>query len=238
MIIGVIETGYPPEGLQDNHGNYPSMIESLLSKKFNAFSFKHVSVLNGITDDVTECDAWIITGSSHGVYENLLWMQDLRRLICSAVAQHVPVIGICFGHQIIAQALGGKVTQSDKGWGLGLATYQVVYYPEWMNEKTDTIVLPASHQDQVVELPDGAKVLASSAFCPYAALVYGDVALSFQGHPEFNIAFLRALIESRKEQVKANILDKALKSIDQLEASNSASLVADWVRAFLMKKQA
>ncbi|MES2205853.1 MAG: gamma-glutamyl-gamma-aminobutyrate hydrolase family protein [Pseudomonadota bacterium] len=238
MIIGIIETGRPPAGLQDNHGSYPSMIESLLSKKFNALSFKYVSVLDVLPDNAKECDAWMITGSSHGVYENLPWMQDLTHLIRSAVEQRVPVVGICFGHQIMAQALGGKVIQSDKGWGLGLATYEVAHHPEWIKEKLDSIVLPASHQDQVVELPAGAKVLASSAFCPYAALVYDDVALSFQGHPEFNTAFLRALIESRRERVDANTLDTALTSIDQLEASNSASLVADWIGAFLTKARA
>ncbi len=238
MIIGIIETGVPPEALQDKHGRYPSMIQSILPENFGSWSFKHFSVLDYLSNDPKQCDGWIITGSSHGVYENLPWMQNLSELIRSAVEQRVPIVGICFGHQLIAEALGGKVLPSEKGWGLGLATYQLADHPEWINKTVGEIVLPASHQDQVIQLPAGARVFASSEFCPYAALVYDDIALSFQGHPEFNLSFLRALIEARRGRLAPSILDTALESIDQLESNNSSALVAEWIGSFLTRARA
>ncbi|MEO0692966.1 MAG: type 1 glutamine amidotransferase, partial [Pseudomonadota bacterium] len=139
-------------------------------------------------NSVHDCDGWLITGSKHGAYEDLPWIPRLEGFLRDAYAAKVPIVGICFGHQILAQALGGKVEKFTGGWSVGPTDYN------WGGE---TVRLNAWHQDQVVALPEGAEVLASSDFCQYAALAYGDRALTVQAHPEYDDDAIRVLIEAR-----------------------------------------
>jgi GMP synthase-like glutamine amidotransferase len=138
------------------------------------------------------------------------------------------MIGVCFGHQAMAQALGGTVIKSEKGWGAGLHRYWVTHDAPWIH-KTDTIAIPASHQDQVVVQPRNTDVVAASPFTPYASLAWNDrPAISFQFHPEFTPAYAKALIEKRYDRV--NEPDRALASLD---TPNDNERVAGWMRRFL-----
>ncbi|MCW5605758.1 MAG: type 1 glutamine amidotransferase, partial [Burkholderiales bacterium] len=123
-----------------------------------------------------------------------------------AIARDVPVVGICFGHQILAEAMGGKVVKSERGWGCGVHRYSLSDGGE--------MAIAAMHQDQVIQVPPDAAVIASSEFCPVAGLDYGGRALSFQPHPEFADAFVRDLVASRREfSIPAPVADIALASI-------------------------
>jgi len=133
----------------------------------------------------------MITGSPSGVYDGDGWMSDLEDFIRSSYANRSKMIGICFGHQIMAQSLGGEVVKSDKGYGIGVMDYVLAGQQE-------TLSLCAWHQDQVVQKPDMAEVIFSSNFCPIAGLSYGDDAISFQPHPEFTKDFVRDLIAFRR----------------------------------------
>jgi GMP synthase-like glutamine amidotransferase len=138
------------------------------------------------------------------------------------------MIGICFGHQVMAQALGGQVQKSAKGWGAGLHTYEIVRREPWMDDVT-SIAAPASHQDQVVVQPPNTGVIARSGFTEFAALAWTDgPAISFQFHPEFSPAFARALIEKRYDVVPDP--DAAMASLD---APNDNARVAGWIQRFL-----
>lgn len=233
MRIGIIETGRPPEALQGEHGSYPDMFVRLLGRENPEFAFTTFAAIDGeVPSDPKSCDGWLITGSRHGVYERLPWMAKLSELIRSAVAAKVPVVGICFGHQIMADALGGKVEKSDRGWGIGLHEYTVKAPAGAPGDVPATITVPAVHQDQVVALPPGATVVAASDFCPYAAIAYDDTGLSFQGHPEFSEAYQRDLIAARRDTIiPAPVADAGLASLGKKRPDTA--LIARWIGRFL-----
>ena len=129
-------------------------------------------------------DAYLITGAAAGVYDGLPWIHELAAFLRAAGG--AKLVGICFGHQIMAEAFGGRVEKVAKGWGVGLHNYPIVQHEPWMDQATRSSPIPASHQDQVVQQPPQTDVIASSIFTPYAGLAWHDQrAISFQFHPEF-----------------------------------------------------
>ncbi|RZJ95960.1 MAG: type 1 glutamine amidotransferase, partial [Novosphingobium sp.] len=143
------------------------------------------------------------------------------------------LVGVCFGHQIMAQAFGGKVIQSSHGWGQGAHRYDVLHNEPWLGGAR-TITLPASHQDQVVELPQGAEVIAASAFSPFGMLAWRDQpAISLQLHPEFEPDYAMALAETRRGNGLSDTeVDRAVAS---LREPNDRVKAAGWIRSFLTK---
>ncbi len=202
MKIGILETGEVAGKLGEDHGQYPPMFETLLGAADPGFTFETIRVVSGeMPEGPAQCDGWLVTGSRHGVYDDLPWIEPLKTFLRDCIAARVPVAGICFGHQILAEAMGGKVVKSDRGWGVGVHAYEVQAQPSWMEGLGEMFAARAVHQDQVVERPENATVLASSAFCDYAALVYGDIerpaAISVQPHPEFTAEFVGDIIHKR-----------------------------------------
>jgi GMP synthase-like glutamine amidotransferase len=202
MRVGILETGEVAEGLRAVHGDYPAMFDRLLRGVDPDLEFATVSVVRGEMPAAPgQADGWIVTGSRHGVYDGLDWIEPLKDFLRDCVAEGVPVVGICFGHQILAEALGGRAAKSDRGWGVGVHDYELRARPGWLDGLPERFAVRAIHQDQVIELPPEATVLAASAFCPYAALAYGHPerpsAISLQPHPEFDAAFLDALLVAR-----------------------------------------
>jgi len=222
MKIGILETGRPPGSLAEEFGDYPAMFRRMLGDEFDVESF---DVEAGQLPSHAY-NGYLITGSPAGVYEPLPWIAPLQDFIRSANGSRM--VGICFGHQIMAEALGGHVEKSDKGWGAGLHQYSIVRPEPWMDPVRE-IAAPASHQDQVVVQPPNTEIVASSPFTEFAALNWTDrPAISFQFHPEFSPAFAKALIEQRYDIVPDP--DTAIASLD---APNDNARVAGWIRRFL-----
>lgn len=187
MRIGILQTGLAPEALSEEMGDYPDMFARLLDGQ--GFTFRTFRVVEGeFPASVHDCDGWLITGSRHGVYEDHPWIPPLEQFIRDAFAARVPVVGICFGHQIVAQAMGGKVERFDGGWAVGATEY------DFAGEK---LVLNAWHRDQVTRPPEGARVIATNDFCANAALLYDDRAFTVQAHPEFRPEFVDGLMKTR-----------------------------------------
>jgi GMP synthase-like glutamine amidotransferase len=230
MKIGLLETGEPPEKLQPEFGRYGGMFQDLLGPGHDYVTY---DVQAGqLPADPAECDAYVVTGSSAGVYDDLPWIAPLKAFLVQASRQ--PLVGVCFGHQVMAEAFGGKVIKSDKGWGVGLHAYDVVEPQPWMDPGAK-VAVPASHQDQVVEIPPGARAVAGSAFTPAGILVYGDrPAISMQFHPEFDPAYAEALIESRRGDRYTDAQADA--AISTLRGGNDRVRVAGWIEAFLSQK--
>lgn len=202
MKIGILETGNVSDELKVRFGDYPSIFHALIREQLPDAEFIDVSVVNGAALGApTDADGWLITGSRHGVYEDLDWIARAKDFVRACIAEGVPLVGVCFGHQLIAEAMGGKVEKSERGWGIGVHDYATHDLPGWMADLEGGFSSYAVHQDQVVTPPPGAQIIASSDFCPYAAMVYGDPdhpsAISVQPHPEMTAEFVQGLIDTR-----------------------------------------
>ena len=223
MKLAILEAGRPPGQLAEEFGDYPMMFQKMLGFGFETERF---DVQAGELPDAGAHDAYLITGSPAGVYDPLPWIAGLLDFI--RAAKDSKMVGICFGHQVMAEALDGHVEKSDKGWGAGLHRYDVVRREPWLDGETE-IAASASHQDQVVVQPPNTELVARSDFTPFAALAWTDrPAISFQFHPEFSPAFAKALIEKRYDIVPDP--DAAIASLD---APNDNARVAGWIRRFL-----
>ena len=227
MLIGILQTGASPDALRPQMGDYPDFFERLLAER--GMDFRRYSVMDmEFPASVRDCDGWLITGSRFGAYEDHAFIPPLEAFIRDAYAAHVPMVGICFGHQIIAQAMGGKVEKFDGGWQVGPTAY---------NFGEQQITLNAWHQDQVVEKPQSASVIARNDFCANAALVYDNRIFTVQAHPEFRKDFMEGLIEKRGPGLVPDaILANATAHLnDKLDSDILAERIADF---FLNSKRA
>ena len=187
MRIGILQCGHFPtaDGFPDR--TYTDLYSTLLAGR--GLAFRTWSVVDmEFPAGVDEAEGWLISGSRHGAYEDLPFIPPLEDFIRAANRAKRPMVGICFGHQIMAQALGGRVEKFEGGWSAGRVDYDF---------GGTSLALNAWHQDQVVEKPEAARVLAETAFCKYAALAYGDHAFSMQPHPEFDAEAVRLLLTAR-----------------------------------------
>ncbi|HET9428825.1 MAG TPA: type 1 glutamine amidotransferase [Allosphingosinicella sp.] len=223
MNLGILETGKPPADLIARFGRYPAMLEALIGIEARSYDVE----AGELPAEAGAHDAYLITGSPAGVYDKLPWIPKLEAFLGLA-KRRARLVGICFGHQIMAQAFGGHVEKSAKGWGIGLHNYPVVRREPWMDDAA-IVAAPASHQDQVVLQPPRTEVIASSLFTPYAALAWTDQpAISFQFHPEFTTEYARALIECRRDR-----LPDAERAIASLDRPNDTQRIGGWIRTFL-----
>jgi len=228
MKIGILEAGRPPGNLAEQFGDYPAMFAALLGPEFEAES---CDVVAGELPNPAAHDAYLITGSPAGVYDPLPWIEPLQEFIRSAGDRKM--VGICFGHQVMAEALGGHVEKSERGWGTGLHRYEIVRREPWMDGEI-SVALPASHQDQVVVQPPNSELTVASDFTPFAGLAWTDrPAISFQFHPEFSPAFAKALIQKRYD-----VVPDPHAAIASLDAPNDHARVAQWIRNFLNGERA
>jgi GMP synthase-like glutamine amidotransferase len=230
QTLGILETGAPPADLKQRFGSYGDMFRQLLGPEYE---YSYYDVRNGqLPQGADRHDAYLITGSASGVYDGDPWIAELKGFV-QGISGRTPLVGICFGHQVMAEAYGGKVTKSPNGWGAGLHSYEITRRADWM--KTDdvpSLSIPVSHQDQIVELPTDATVLARSSFTPYAVLEYPQRrAISFQGHPEFSPEYATALIDLRRgTRYQQDFADAAAET---LKKANDSRRVAGWLRRFI-----
>ncbi len=229
LKIGILKTGRPPKPAIPQFGTYPNMFMTLLGRY--AYDWRVYAADEGEYPAAPEdCAAYIVTGSSAGVYENEPWIGQLLDWLRAAKGR-TRLIGVCFGHQAMAQAFGGRVIKSPKGWAIGEQDYRVLRQEPWM-DGAPAIRLPGSHQDQVMELPPGAEVIAASDFCPMGALAWRDQpAISIQLHPEFEPAYAKALIEARRGKVYAD--DEADRAIASYDGPDDRARVGRWINTFL-----
>jgi GMP synthase-like glutamine amidotransferase len=230
MNLAILETGKPPEALGKRFGDYPAMFAGLLGPAFDIVTYDVEA--GGLPVSPDAHAAFLVTGSPAGVYDDLPWIGPLKAFLRSAKGK-AKLVGVCFGHQIMAEAFGGRVEKSERGWGVGLQTLAVRGSAPFLGSER-TVSIPASHQDQIVLQPPASRVLAASLFSPYGVLAYEDQpALSMQFHPEFSPDFARALIEVRRDRLPDP--DTAIAS---LARPDDRQVVASWIRRFLLEEAA
>jgi len=223
--IGILENGEPPATLEREFGRYGDMFAHLLGEGYQLTNYNVVS--GDYPAQPEDEQAYIVTGSAAGVYDAFEWIDELKTFLRAAKGK-AKLVGICFGHQVMAEAFGGRVEKSERGWGIGLHRYEVVEPADWM-DKVPSFAVPVSHQDQVVVQPPASRIVAASPFTPYGVLAYQDQpAISFQCHPEFDPAYAEALIEHRRGRLPDP--DGAIAS---LKATNDRERVGGWIRRFL-----
>ena len=232
MKLGILQCDDVSPELQGQFGHYPEMFTKSLGAVEPSLLFEVFPVYQGVFPESPEtCDAWLITGSKSGVYDKKSWISPLEDFVRQLYQKNIKTLGICFGHQLIAQALGGEVRKSKKGWGLGLTRQTIVQTRSWMTEQPGTLDLLVLHQDQVITVPGEGEVLFNSDFCPNFGIQYGECFLSVQGHPEFSREYLTALINLRKGTIiPEKTVDAALAS---LSANNHSHLMNQWLVTFL-----
>jgi len=236
MKIGILLVGRASEDLVDEYGTYAEMLIALINTEEQVFEFKTFNILDDeFPKDHLECDGWIVTGSPHGVYEEHSWIPTVSQLINNIYEANLPIFGVCFGHQLIAQALGGHVEKSEKGWGLGLHTYQVNNKPDYMSNLSEEVTLNICHQDQVLRPPQGATVYAKSEFCENAGFYIKDKVLTMQAHPEFLVDFTKALLTARRDvTIPKEFVDPALVGLKNNPDSAQSNQFAKTIRQFFL----
>lgn len=195
----------------DKFGGYANCLQQQLGLElYGSTSVWNVYQKHEIPQDVNACDVYIIGGSPCSVNDDFEWIESLRSFIQTAFYQGKKLFGICFGHQLINHALGGKVERARRGWGLG--TYEVTLFKDLENIKRgQNLSLIAIHQDQVVIPAPCFEVVAGSDFCPNYVTRYKDQVLTVQGHPEFNFPFFSALVKERQENFSKEEMESVLK---------------------------
>jgi len=232
LRIGILECDHVDPVLVDQYGDYHEMFANLVYVQDKNIEFSIYDLTVGqLPIDLNACDAYIITGSTYGVYEDIPWIPKAKHLVKRLYAERIPTVGICFGHQLIAESLGGKVIKAeDKGRGLGVQTWEIKSFPAWMGDATDVnISLNACHQDQVIKMPDNSDLIVSSAFCPIAGFQTGSM-LGIQGHPEFDYDFTKYLFDKYNDTLDEESKSEASESLKKQPDSN---VVGSWMINFI-----
>lgn len=238
MRIGILECGQTSPDWIEEHGEMAAPFPPFLRSADATLGFQvYKAHRNELPATANECDAWLVTGSPASVHERLPWQPALAQFLVGA-AQQRPVVGICFGHQLLHDALGGEVQRSGKGWGVGVQDYPLQNVPDWAPSGLPddrTFRLIALHQDQVTTPAAGTRVLAGNAFCPLGITTIGDNVLTIQAHPEMTARLARDIYESQRAEQGDAMTDAAVQSLQTRIDSRPA---AHWVLAFVRHRLA
>ncbi len=227
MQIGLLQCDHVADHLQSIGGDYPEMFQELLPDiKLHVYDVTQ----NRFPATVDECEAYLTTGSKYSVYDDLPWIHRLKALVQEIHVDNKYYIGVCFGHQLLAEALGGQVLKGDQGWCVGIHPFTVAERQPWMVPFQDPVHLIMSCQDQVQVMPENARLLAKSPDCPVGMFCVGDRMLGIQGHPEFSPEYARALMIGRVAKIGQEKTEKGLASLEKMP---DALVVAQWMMHFL-----
>ena len=234
LRLGLLRCDDPVPELAQQHGTYAQMFAETLSQVEPNLELSVFSLPDGewpTEAQLTEFDGWLTTGTRASVYDDVTWIEQFAELVRTMHQRKIRFFGICFGHQMIAHALGGKVTRADHGWTVGAHQWQISSPRGWMDPPAEAIRLLHSHQDQVIEPPPGATVLAGTPSCPVTMMELGDHFVGMQGHLEFGPEFVRPLYQSRVELMGAEVVEAACNSLaDPLQRDTAARWIINFFR--------
>lgn len=237
LRIGILQTDSVLEKFQPQFGDYPQMFERVLRAGAQLPERASLSVecvnypVQQALPSIVDCDAYLITGSRDSVYDDASWINELVRFVERALAADKKILGICFGHQLMAHYFGGRVAPAAEGWAVGVHTSTIVRSHSWMGESAASqFSLLSSHKDQVAELPQAAEIFATNAFCPIAGFTMSDQVVTVQGHPEFTKSYAQGLLDHRRELLGENLYQQGMASMNK---RTDELLVARWLLDFV-----
>lgn len=226
--VGLLVVGYVADSAVPIAGDYPELFEALLAGR-DVELVRYDLDRGRFPTSVDECDGWLCSPSRCSTYDPHDWIGDAEDLLRELVARERPYVGICFGHQLLAQALGAPIRRAADGWQVGVHDYELVERAPWMDPVHDRLALLASHEDQVTAVPHGARLLARTDGCPIAGLLVGERAWTLQPHPEFTTPLAEHLYAMRRETIGEAKATAALaslsKALDRLD-------VGRWIAGF------
>ena len=230
-MIGLLNAYRFEENAPSYQLEYGTMCVEFLAR---AFPGVHVSMfevgLGKTPHSVNQCETWIITGSPKAAYDQDPWIRELGAFVREAHEQKKKMIGICFGHQLLAHYLGGRTERAPNGWGVGVHEFQIVNLKPWMQPELKQVSLLFSHQDQVTKLPSGAELLAQDHSCPHQMYSIGGHIISLQGHPEFTTAFAKHRMDSRIPAIGQAKYERAVATLGQRTHSTE---LGQWMNCFV-----
>ena len=224
MILGLLQCDHVDEQNLRLAGDYNDMFASWIPGDWRIYD-----LTAGEFPKPGDCDAWIATGSHFSVYDDVPWIHQFARLVREIDNEGVPFVGVCFGHQMIAHACGGRVAKSPRGWGIGVHEFLVCARESWMHPPLDAVSLLMSCQDQVEKLPPEGVVLASSDHCP-VAIYRCRAMLGIQGHPEWQPPYAEALLNERGERIDEQLIASALAT---LRMPRHSAELSRWARNWI-----
>lgn len=231
MKLGILKTDTVRPEWVGEFGEYPDMFMRLLHAADPELEFVVYDVVRGeYPGDIDEVDAYLVTGSKASVYEDQEWIRRLMEFVRELHRRRKKLVGICFGHQLVAHALGGRTAKSPGGWGVGLHRHSFASVPDWHDGDDPELAILVSHQDQVERPAPGSRVLAGSEFCENAVTQLGEHILTFQGHPEFVAAYSRNIMSARREVIGEEVYQRGMAS---LQGEHQGARVARWIVNFL-----
>ncbi len=233
MKIGLLECDHVLEQFRHIAGDYREMFTALFNRHAPQITLRPFDACNGeFPSSLDACDAYLTTGSRFSAYDDADWIHSLKDFVRQLRDADKPFVGVCFGHQILAEALGGQVAKAEQGWGVGVHNIEIGHHDAWMKPERRDCGLQFMHQDQVVRLPESGVALSSSDHCPVAMFRVGERMLGIQPHPEFTLAYSEALILNRVERIGEAQAQAALSSLSQ---ATDEAVVVKWIAEFLAR---
>ena len=230
MNIGLLQCDHVRDQFQHLLADYSNAFCDRFARYAPEISLRVYDVCHGqLPVSVDECDGYITSGSSYSVYDDVDWINSLCAFVQQVHQEQRKFVGVCFGHQMIAHALGGAVAKSDNGWGIGVKTVDLLVTQPWMQPPHESYKLLVSHQDQVIELPHGAEVIGRNEHCPVSMFTLGNHMLGIQAHPEFTLDYAEALMDSRVARIGQAGVNAAKETLDE---QTDEAVVVGWIERF------